>query len=399
MFRLYGWLALIALTLCGCARPGGPASAPPSPSPASVPSPRVPSAGDSEPIRIGEYGSLTGSKATFGTSTRKGVDLAIEEINRAGGVLGRKLEVIVEDDQGKQEEANLAVSKLIERDNVVAVIGEVASSLSLAAAPICQTARIPMITPASTNPAVTQKGDYIFRICFIDPFQGTVMARFAHRTLKSRRAAILRDIRNDYSVGLADYFAQEFTRLGGAIVGDESYQENDTDFKAQLTSLRSKKPDALFIPGYYTEVGLICKQARELGLTCSFLGGDGWDSPQLAAIGGDAVEGGYFSNHYSVAEKRPEIARFVESFRARYSGETPEAMAALGYDAAKILADALARAGRAAPAALRAALAQTKGFRGVTGIITLDTDRNAVKPAVIVQMKQGQPRYVQSIAP
>jgi len=325
--------------------------------------------------------------------------LAVAEINRAGGVMGKRIEVIVEDDRGTPEEANTVVSKLIERDRVVAVLGEVASSLSLAGAPLCQKAHIPMITPSSTNPEVTKKGDYIFRICFIDPFQGTVMARFAYRRLQARHAGILQDRKNDYSVGLARFFREEFERLGGEVVADESYQEGDTDFKAQLTALQAKRPAVLFIPGYYTEVGLIAKQARELGITCPLIGGDGWDSPQLVAIGGEAVEGGYYSNHYSIEEKRPEIAQFVRSYRAQFAGEEPDAMAALGYDAARILADAIRRAGKVDPKAIRDALARTKGFRGVTGVITLDAQRNAVKPAVILQIRGGKPRYVETIQP
>src|SRR3990172_1021967 len=249
-------------------------------------------------IKIGEFGSLTGLTATFGINTDRGIQMAVERINQEGGLLGKKVVVIVEDDQGKPEEAATAVKKLINQDKVIAVLGEVASSRSLAAAPICQEAKIPMITPSSTNPEVTRKGDYIFRVCFIDPFQGEVMAKFAYNTLKIKRAAILRDIKNDYSVGLADYFKDIFTKLGGQIVADESYSEGDIDFRAQLTSVKTKNPETIFVPGYYTEVGLLVRQARDLGFKIPIIGGDGWDSPKLVEIGGEAFNCCYYSKPY-----------------------------------------------------------------------------------------------------
>lgn len=354
--------------------------------------------GQANEIVIGEYGSLTGTTATFGISTRNGVDMAIEEVNAAGGVLGRQVRVIVEDDQGRPEEAQTVVTKLITSDKVVAIIGEVASSRTLAAAPVAQTHKIPMITPSSTNPAVTEVGDFIFRVCFIDPFQGLVMAKFAANSLHMTKVAILRDIKNDYSVGLADVFIENFTALGGTIVADESYSEGDTDFSAQLTSLRSKGPEAIFVPGYYTEVGLIARQAKSLGIGAPLLGGDGWDSPSLIEIGGEALEGSYFSNHYSVDDPSPSIQKFVTDYRAKY-GETPDALAGLGYDAAKLLFDAITRAGSTDPQAIRDALAATKDFQGMTGVITLDEKRNAVKPAVVLQIKGGKLAYVETINP
>ena len=354
--------------------------------------------GDSDEILIGEFGSLTGTTATFGISTRNGIDMAIEEVNAAGGVLGRQVRVIVEDNQGRPEEAQTVVTKLITSDQVVAVLGEVASSRTLAAAPVAQQNGIPLITPASTNPGVTEVGDYIFRVCFIDPFQGLVMAKFAFNTLQVRNVAILRDIRNDYSVGLADVFIENFTQMGGRIVADESYSEGDTDFSAQLTSLRASNPDAIFIPGYYTEVALIARQARGLGMNMPLMGGDGWDSPRLTEIGGAALNNSYFSNHYSVEDPSPAIQNFVSAYQAKY-GETPDALAALGYDAAKILFDAIERAGSTEPEAIRDALAQTEGFPGVTGSITIDEDRNAVKPAVVLRVVDGTLQYVETIAP
>jgi branched-chain amino acid transport system substrate-binding protein len=348
---------------------------------------------------VGEYGSLTGSEATFGKSTDDGVQLKVEELNSAGGVNGRKIQVKVEDDQSNQTEAATAVQKLIDRDRVVAILGEVASGNSMAAAPICQNRQVPMISPASTNPEVTKKGDYIFRVCFIDPFQGTVMAKFAAQNLKLKHVAILKDQGAPYSTGLAANFTTAFTGLGGTLDDDESYTKDDTDFKAQLTSIKAKNPEAIFIPGYYTQVGTIARQARDLGITVPLLGGDGWDSPKLFEGAGNALEGCYFSNHYSAEDKRPAIQQFIQAYKARYNGQTPDAMAALGYDAAGVLADAMRRAKSLSGPDLRDAIAQTKEFPGVTGTITIDADRNARKPAVVLQVKGQGYKYVTTIAP
>ncbi|HBZ68632.1 MAG TPA: ethanolamine utilization protein EutJ, partial [Deltaproteobacteria bacterium] len=296
------------------------------------------------PIKIGHFASLTGDTATFGQSTDRGIRMAIEQINEAGGVLGRPLELISEDDRSVTEEARTAAQKLLQRDQVVALLGEVASSRSLAAAPEAQRSHVPMISPASTNPKVTEVGDYIFRTCFIDPFQGAVMARFARDQLKVKRVAILFDFKQDYSVGLAEFFRKTFQDLGGEIVADERYTSGDIEFRAQLTTIRAANPEAVFVPGYYTELGLIAKQARELGLDVPLLGGDGWDSAKTLEIGGPAVEGYYFSNHYAADSDSPKVQDFVKRYREKY-GEVPDAMAALGYDAAGILADALRRAG------------------------------------------------------
>lgn len=354
--------------------------------------------GDSDEIVIGQYGSLTGTTATFGISTRNGIDLAIEQINAQGGLLDRRVRVVIEDNQGRPEEAQTVVTKLINSDRVVAVLGEVASSRTLAAAPVAQQAGIPMVSPSSTNPRVTEVGDYIFRVCFIDPFQGWVMATFASRSLGVTDVAVLRDIRNDYSVGLANVFIEEFTGMGGRITANLSYSEGDTDFSAQLTALAATNPQAIFIPGYYTEVGLIARQARQLGLRVPLLGGDGWDSPRLTEIGGDALNDAYFSNHYSTDDPSPAIQQFVADYRERF-GQAPDALAALGYDAANILFDAMRRAGTTDPAAVRDALAQTADFPGVTGSITIDEQRNAVKPAVILRVVDGAFQYVETIAP
>ncbi len=356
-----------------------------------------PGGGDPQGIRVGHVASLTGDTATFGQSADRGMRLAIQELNARGGVLGKPLELITEDDRSVTEEARSAAQKLLQRDRVVALLGEVASSRSLAAAPEAQRARVPMISPASTNPKVTEVGDYVFRTCFIDPFQGAVMARFAVQELGARRVAILFDFKQDYSVGLADFFRQTFRELGGEIVADERYTSGDIEFRAQLTTIRAASPDAIFVPGYYTELGLIAKQARELGLAVPLLGGDGWDSEKTLEIGGAAVEGYYFSTHYAADAESPQVQDFVKRYREAY-GELPDAMGALGYDSARILADALARAGSTEGPKLRDAIAATRDFEGVTGRITIDEQRNARKDAVVLKIENGRFRYYRTIA-
>lgn len=349
-------------------------------------------------IRIGEFGSLTGNDATFGLSTNKGIRLAIDEANEKGGLKGKKIKLITLDDQGRDTEAVQVVTRLITQENVVAVLGEVASSRSKAAAPIAQEYKIPMISPSSTNPEVTKIGDYIFRVCFIDPFQGYVMAKFATENLKVKKAAILRDVKNDYSVGLADVFSSEIKKMGGEIVADLSYQAGDVDFKAQLTQIRSKSPEAIFIPGYYTEVGLIAKQARDLGIKAPFLGGDGWDSSKLSEIGKESVNGSYFSNHYTSESTDPAVQDFIKRFKEKY-GDTPDGLAAMGYDAAKILLAAIERAPEIKPQSIRDEIAKTKDFAGVTGKISINEGRDAVKSAVVVQVQGSVNKFVTTIHP
>ncbi len=349
-------------------------------------------------IRIGEYGSLTGAQATFGISTQNGIQLAVDEANAAGGVNGKTLKVTAYDDQGEGSEVAVVVTKLITEDKVQVILGEVASSLSLAAAPICQDHKIPMISPSSTDPKVTQKGDYIFRVCFIDPFQGRVMADFAMDQLKAKSAAILRDQKSDYSMGLADFFIKRFQERKGAIVLDQSYVAGDVDFKSQLTIIRGQKPDVIFVPGYYGDVGLIVKQARELGIKVPLLGGDGWDSSKLYEIGGPALDGCYFSSHYSPESTDPKVQDFVKRYQAKY-GQVPDALATLGYDAAGVLVAALKGAKSLDGADIRDAIAATKDYPGVTGSISLDADRNAVKPAVVLKISGGKASYVTTVNP
>jgi branched-chain amino acid transport system substrate-binding protein len=351
------------------------------------------------PIKIGEFASLTGKEAAFGQSSHKGTLLAIEELNAAGGVLGRPVELTTEDNQSKQGESATIVKKLISRDQVIALLGEVASGRSLEAAPIAQNFKIPMISPSSTNPRVTEMGTYIFRVCFIDPFQGTAMAKFAKNSLHLKKVALLTSVSSPYSVGLAKYFKETFAAIGGEIAIEQKYSEGDKDFKAQLTAIKAAGVEGIFVPGYYTEAALISKQARELALVGPIFGGDGWEAPQLVEIGGKAMEGTFYSTHYSPENSSPAVQSFVAKFRARFAGETPDAMAALGYDSAMVLADAIKRAGTTEHSKLRAAIAATKNYDGVTGRTTIDSNRNATKSAVVITVKDGQFKFVESISP
>ncbi len=349
-------------------------------------------------IVIGHFGSMTGGEATFGKSTDQGIRLAVDEVNEAGGIKGKKIKLVTMDDQGKTDEAAAVVNRLIEREKVVAILGEVASARSIQAAPIAQKAKIPMISPSSTNPKVTQIGDYIFRTCFIDPFQGFVMAKFASENLKLKKVAILRDVKSDYSVGLGDVFKEKFTEMGGVIVVDVAYQSQDVDFKAQLTQIKSKAPDGIFIPGYYTEVGLIARQARELGIKVPLMGGDGWDSPKLFEIGQSAIDGGYFSNHYSNESTDPLAVDFLKRFQTKF-GTSADGLSAAGYDAAKILIAAMTSAPEIKSEQIRNELAKIKDYNGVTGKITMNDQRNAVKSAVVVQVKGTTNKYITTVNP
>ena len=350
-------------------------------------------------IKVGEYASLTGKEASFGQSSHKGIIMAIEEINAAGGVLGRKFELFTEDNQTIPGQSATAAKILISRDRVVALLGEVSSGRSLEAAPIAQAARVPMIAPAATNPKVTQVGNYIFRVCFIDPFQGTVMAKFAGNELKARRVAILSSVSNAYSVGLAKFFREKFVADGGVIPVEQKYSEGDKDFRAQLTAIRAAGCDAVFVPGYYTEAALIVRQARELGLTMPFLGGDGWVAEQLLDIGGDALNGCFYSTHFSPENSSPAVRKFVAAYRARWDNDTPDAFAALGYDSVGVLADAIRRAGTTEEPRLRDALAATKDFSGASGLTTIDANRDASKPATIIAIRDGKLNFLETVAP
>jgi len=344
--------------------------------------------GGDNKVRIGVFMSTTGSTANFGISSVNGIKMAADEINAAGGINGKQVELLVQDDRSDASEAATIVTKFVTQDQVHAVIGEVASSRSIAAAPIAQNAKIPMLTPSSTNPEVTKKGDYIFRSCFIDPYQGAAIAQFAAKTLGAKTAAIMVDRKNDYSTGLEKVITETFTRFGGKMVATQSYQEGDQDFNAQLTSLKGSNPEVIFVPGYYNDVGLIAKQARDKGITVPLIGGDGWDSEQLYKIGGTALNGSYFTNHYSPFDTEPKVQKFVNDYKSRY-GSTPDALAATAYDAANIMFDAIKRSKSLSGPDIRDALQATNAFPGVTGTVTFNQQRDAVKPIVMIEIKDG----------
>ncbi len=379
-------LACIALCIPGCK----PAATPGTPSAPST-------TGD---IVIGHYASITGPEATFGVSTDNGVKLAVEEINAAGGFKGRQLRVLTYDDKSDAKEVGQAVTKFVTSDKVTAVIGEVASSLSLVAGPICQKYSVPMISPSSTNTQVTEVGDMISRVCFIDPFQAYVCAKFAreHERVKASKAAILFAQDQAYSVQLKEEFEKWFTQFGGTITNVQTYIKGDQDFSAQLTAIRGTNPEVIFIPGYYTDVGNIALQARALNIQVPLLGGDGWDSDKLAEIAGKAIDGCFYSNHYSPEDPNPKVQEFLKKYKEKF-GSTPDGLAALGYDSAWILFRAMERSPDLAGPNLAKAIAETKDFDGVTGKITIDAKRDAVKPAVILEMKDGQRKFLTTIEP
>jgi branched-chain amino acid transport system substrate-binding protein len=349
-------------------------------------------------IKIGEVNPLTGGISQFGISCHQGYLLAIEEVNQAGGVLGQKIELVTEDDRSKPGECATVVRKLIGVDKVVGVLGDATSSATLEGAPIAQSSKVPMITPTATNPKITEVGDYIFRVCFLDEFQGRVLARFAREKLNAKTAAILTDVKQDYSVDLTKFFKEQFTKNGGSITREQSYSTGDTDFRAQLTTLRAPKPDVVYVPGYYQEVALIIKQARQVGLTMPFIGCDGWANQSLLTIGGKALDGCYLTNHFSPDDPAPPVQKFVEKYKSKY-GSVPDTFAALGYDAARIVMDAINRAGSAEPSAIRDALAKTSGFEGCTGTIGFDANRNATKAALVLTIKDGKFQVAQKVEP
>jgi branched-chain amino acid transport system substrate-binding protein len=348
-------------------------------------------------IIIGEYGSMTGSEATFGISTDNGVKLAVKQCNDAGGVGGRPIQLIAYDDQGKQQEVIDAVTRLIQHDHVVAIIGEVASSRSLAGGQVCQQFGVPMISPSSTNARVTTIGDMISRVCFIDSFQGYVGASFAKNKLGFTTAAILYDRSQAYSNGLRNDFKKAFDKLGGSVVAEEAYSGGDSDYSAQLTSIKNADPQFIYLPGYYTEVVNIARQARRLGITAPFIGGDGWVSDDLKNAG-DALDNCYFSDHYAKEDDQPQVKQFLQQYKAAY-GQDPDSMAALGFDAANLLFDAIKRAKSLGGPDLAAAINSTRDFPGVTGNITIDANRNARKSAVIQKLLGGKYSFYARVEP
>jgi branched-chain amino acid transport system substrate-binding protein len=339
-------------------------------------------------VRIGLLMSMTGDTANFGISSSNAIRMAADEVNKKGGINGKQIELLLQDDRSDPTEAANVATRFVSQDGVHAIIGETGSSRTLAAAPIAQNAKIPMLTPSSTNPEVTKKGNYIFRSCFIDTVQGPAMAQFAAKSLNAKRAALMIDRRNDYSTGLEKPITDAYVKLGGQIVITQSYQAGDQDFNAQITSIKGANPDVIFIPGYYGDVGLIAKQARDKGLNVPLVGGDGWDSPSLYQIGGSALDGSYFTNHYSPNDSDPRVQKFVNDYRSRY-GTVPDALAATGYDAALIMFDAIKRARSLDGAAIRDALAATRNFPGVTGTVTFNENRDAVKPIMMIKIEPG----------
>ena len=349
-------------------------------------------------IVLGHYASMTGSTAHFGQDTDKAIRMAVDEANAAGGVLGKKIKVVTLDTRGDSAEAANAVTRLIDVEKSTAILGEVASSLSLAGGRVAQRRKIPMVSPSSTNPKVTEVGDYIFRVCFLDPFQGKAMAKFAKDTLKVEKVAILKDIKNDYSIGLADAFKESFEKIGGKIIVEQSYGQGDTDFSAQVTAIKNTDAQAIFVPGYYAEVGSIARTAERLGVKLPLLGGDGWDAPDLFKIGGDAINGSYFSNHFAPDAATPKAQKFVADFKAKH-GVEPTGLGALGWDAAMVLVEAMKKAGGFEADAVRKALSETRDFEGVTGKITMDPQRNANKSAVVLKVVDGAAKYETTVEP
>ncbi len=354
-------------------------------------------ANDNE-ILIGSYSPNSGATATFGIFQKRGTEMAINEINAAGGINGKKIKHINYDNKSDNDETLAVVNRLISQDKVVAILGEATSGRSKIGAQVAQQNKIPMLTSSATNPEVTKVGNFIFRACFIDPFQGKVMAKFMVDNLKLKKAAVLRDIKEDYSVGLSDIFIAELKAAGGEVVKDISYQSGDIDFKSQLTSIKAAKPDAIFIPGYYNEVALIAKQLKELGMTQVLLGGDGWSSPKLFEIAEGAINGHYFSNHYTTESKDPKTQAFVTAFKAIYK-EDADVMAALAYDAVYILAEAIKNTKEITSANIRDELANIKNFKGVTGEMSMDANRDAVKSAVVVQVQGAEYKYITTVNP
>ncbi len=385
---------LCALGLLGCERkqPAAPASDPRAPSTSAQPS--------SGPLLVGMVGALTGPEAHFGLETQNGVQLAVDEVNATGGVQGRMLALRSYDSQSRPEEAANAMTRLVSQDRALFVVGENQSSNSLAMAPAAARGEVPMIAPSSTNPRVTSEGGpYVFRVCFTDTFQGQLLARFARETLKAERVAMLVDQRSDYAVGLAKVFAARYGALGGKIVSEEAYARGDTDFRGQLTRTKAARPQVLFIPGYYSDIGPLARQARELGMRATLLGGDGWDSGErLGQLGGAAVEGALYSTHFAPDNPGGRVQDFLARYKARF-GHLPDALGALGYDAARVGIDALRRSNGAGGPALREQIARTRDFDGITGRITLGPDRDAVKPAVIVKLVKGTPTFAAEVSP
>ncbi|MGG3467552.1 ABC transporter substrate-binding protein [Neobacillus pocheonensis] len=354
------------------------------------------SAGSSDSIKVGVNLELSGGVASYGESLKKGIDIAVAEINKKGGIDGKKLDLVEVDNKSEAAEATNGAVKLTSQDKVTAIIGAATSGDTVAQAQIANDTKTVLLTPSGTSPnvTVTDKGklnDYVFRTSFIDPFQGTVAANFAAKELKVKNVAIFADSASDYAKGLAASFKETFEKEGGKIVAEEAYVAKDTDFRATLTRIKSKNPEFVFIPGYYEEVGLIIKQARELGLNVPLMGADGWDSPKLVELAGaDALNNTFITNHYSSEDPDKKIQDFVTTFKDKYNGEAPNAFNALGYDTVYLLADAIKRAGGTDTAKIKDELAKTKDLSLVTGVVSIDKNHNPIKSATVLEYKDGK---------
>ncbi len=355
-------------------------------------------------IKIGGNLEMTGTGASYGKSAQNAIKIAFEKINSKGGVLGKKLELVVADNKSEAAEATNAMQKLNSQDKVVAVIGPNISSAVIASSAVNTGAKVLDISPMGTNPGITvgkngKTNAYNFRACFIDPFQGTVMATFAHDTLKASKVAVLIDNSSDYSKGLAQFFEENFTKAGGTIVAKESFLQKDTDFKSTLTKIKATNPDMIYVPGYYQEVGLIVKQAREMGLNVPMAGGDGWDSTKTPEIAGkDALNNTYFSSLYSPDDASDLNKEFVAAYEKVYQ-EKPDVFAALAYDSALLVAEALKNANSTEPAKIAEAMAKIKGLKGVSGSVTFDAKHDPVKSAVIIEYKDGKQVFKSKVDP
>lgn len=341
---------------------------------------------DSEVIKIGGIGPLSGPNSTYGISVKEGADLLAEEINAAGGINGKKVEFIFEDDQSDNTVAASAFNKLVDKDGVCAILGGVTSGTTLAIAPNSTNKKIPMITPTGTEPTITNVGgDFMFRGCFVDSFQGEILAKYTKEKLGKTTAAVLYNSSSDYSKGIANAYKETLEKNGGQVVEFLSYgSDKETDFKAQLTKIKSANPDVIILPDYYNVVGLIAKQARDMGITSQFLGGDGWESEELTKIGGTAVDGAIYINHYYAEDTEENVKNFVDSYTKKYN-KTPDCFAALSYDTAKILVKAIEKANSTDGTAIRDALAGME-INSVTGNIKFNEERSAVKSAAIIKI-------------
>jgi len=362
------------------------------------------SSNNGDTIRVGLNYELSGGVATYGQGLTEGIELAVEEINKSGGVLGKEIELVKIDNKSEDTESANVSARLATRENVVALLGPATSGNTKAAIPAAMQNKIPLITGSATADDITVDSngnvrEYIFKTCFSDSFQGVIMAEFAVNDLGAKNAAILADSTSDYAKGLSKAFKETIEKYGGKILVEEAYQAKDTDFKAVLTNIKGANPEVLFVPGYYEEVGLIVRQARELGLDVPILGGDGYESPKFVEISGkEAANNVYYSNHYSPMDDAEEVVKFRESFKAKYNKE-PDGFNALGYDMAYLLKDAIERAGEASPEKIKEALEATKNFKGVTGTITIDEYHNPIKSTTIIELIDGVPTFLKKLDP